>query len=67
MKRRLKELLSNNLDCSEFSHKSNALKLTKSHVIERFEQPGRSLQVGEILGEQKRFYHELGVSPPNSL
>ena len=36
--------------------------LDKLDVIECFEQPGRSLRVGEILDEQKRLYHELGVS-----
>lgn len=41
--------------------------LDKLDVIECFEQPGRSLRVGEILDEQKRVYHELGVRPPSSL
>lgn len=41
--------------------------LDKLDVIECFQQPGRTLQVGEILDEQKRLYHELGVSPPSSL
>ena len=41
--------------------------LDKLDVIECFEQPGRSLRVGEILDEQKLLYHELGVSSPNSL
>jgi transposase len=41
--------------------------LDKLDFIECFEQPGRTLRVGEILDEQKRLYHELGVSPPSSL
>ena len=41
--------------------------LDKLDVIECFEQPGRTIRVGEILDEQKRLYHELGVSPPSSL
>ena len=41
--------------------------LDKLGVIERFEQPGWVLKVGEILDEQKRLYHELGVRPPGSL
>jgi len=41
--------------------------LDKLDVIECFEQPGRSLQVGEILEQQKRLYDDLGVSPPASL
>lgn len=41
--------------------------LDKLDVIECFEQPGRSLQVGEILEQQKRLYDDLGVCPPASL
>jgi hypothetical protein len=41
--------------------------LDKLDVIECFSQPGRTLQVGEILDEQKRLYHELGVRSPGSL
>jgi len=41
--------------------------IDKLDVIECFQQPGRTLKVGEILDEQKRLYHELGVSPPSSL
>ena len=41
--------------------------LDKLDVIECFEQPGRSLQVGEILEQQKRLYNDLGVSTPASL
>jgi hypothetical protein len=41
--------------------------LDKLSVIECFEQPGRVLKVGEMLDEQKRLYHELGVRPPGSL
>jgi len=41
--------------------------LDKLDVIECFQQPGRTIQVGEMLDEQKRLYHELGVSPPGSL
>ena len=43
------------------------LLLDKLAVIECFEQPGSSLQVGEILEQQKRLYEDLGVSPPASL
>lgn len=41
--------------------------LDKLDVIECFEQTGRSLQVGEILEQQKRLYDDLGVNPPASL
>jgi transposase len=41
--------------------------LDKLDVIECFKQPGRTLRVGEMLDEQKRLYHELGISPPGSL
>jgi transposase len=41
--------------------------LDKLDVIECFLQPGKTLRVGEILDEQKRLYHELGVRPPSSL
>jgi hypothetical protein len=41
--------------------------LDKLDVIECFKQPGRTLRVGEMLDEQKRLYHELGVKPPGSL
>ena len=41
--------------------------LDKLSVIECFQQPGRVLKVGEMLDEQKRLYHELGVRPPGSL
>ena len=41
--------------------------LDKISVIECFEQLGRVLKVGEMLDEQKRLYHELGVRPPGSL
>jgi len=41
--------------------------LDKLDVIECFKQPGRTLQVGEMLDEQIRLYHELGVKPPRSL
>lgn len=36
-------------------------------VIECFEQPGKSLRVGEILDKQKQLYYDLGVIPPASL
>ncbi|MFA5294711.1 MAG: hypothetical protein WC382_04265 [Methanoregulaceae archaeon] len=36
-------------------------------VIECFEQPGRSLRVGEILDKQEQLYYDLGVVPPTSL
>ena len=41
--------------------------LDKLDVIECFEQPGRSLRVGEILDEQRPLYLDLGVVPPTSL
>lgn len=41
--------------------------LDKIDVIEYFEQPGRSLQVAEILEQQKWMYNDLGVYPPTSL
>jgi transposase len=41
--------------------------LDKLDVIECFEQPGKSLRVGEILEKQKQLYHDLGVNPPTSL
>ena len=43
------------------------LLLDKLAVIEYFEQPSSSLQVVEILEQQKRLYENLGVSPPASL
>jgi len=41
--------------------------LDKLNVIEYFEQPGKSLRVGEMLEKQKQLYHDLGVNPPTSL
>jgi transposase len=41
--------------------------LDKLDVIECFEQPGKSLRVGEILDKQVQLYHDLGVAPPTSL
>jgi transposase len=41
--------------------------LDKLDVIECFEQPGKSLRVGEMLEKQKQLYHDLGVNPPTSL
>ena len=41
--------------------------LDKLDVIECFEQPGRSLRVGEILEKQEQLYYDLGVVPPTSL
>jgi len=41
--------------------------LDKLDVIECFEQPGKSLRVGEMLEKQKKLYHDLGVNPPASL
>jgi len=41
--------------------------LDKLDVIECFEQPGRSLRVGEVLEKQEQLYHDLGVVPPTSL
>lgn len=41
--------------------------LDKLDVIECFEQPGRSLRVGEMLEKQTQLYQDLGVKPPTSL
>ncbi len=41
--------------------------LDKLDVIECFEQPGKSLRVGEMLEKQKQLYQDLGVSLPTSL
>ena len=41
--------------------------LDKLDVIECFEQPGKSLRVGEILDKQEQLYYDLGVVPPASL
>jgi hypothetical protein len=41
--------------------------LDKLDVIECFKQPGKTLQVGEMLDEQKRLYYELDVKLPGSL
>lgn len=41
--------------------------LDKLDVIECFEQPGRSLKVGEIVEKQEQLYYDLGVAPPASL
>ena len=41
--------------------------LDKLDVIECFEQPGKSLRVGEILDKQEQLYYDLGVVPPTSL
>ncbi|EHQ35206.1 IS1634 family transposase [Methanoplanus limicola] len=41
--------------------------LDKLDVIECFEQPGKSLRVGEILDKQEQLYRDLGVTPPTSL
>lgn len=41
--------------------------LDKLDVIECFEQPGRSLKVGEIIEKQELLYYDLGVGPPASL
>ena len=41
--------------------------LDKLDVIECFEQPGKSLKVGEILDKQVQLYHDLGVDPHSSL
>jgi transposase len=38
--------------------------LDKLDIIECFEQPGKTLQVGEMLEKQKQLYHDLGVNPP---
>ncbi len=36
-------------------------------LIECFEHPGKSLQVGEMTEKQKQRYYDLGVNPPSSL
>ena len=36
-------------------------------VIECFEQPGKTLLVGEIREKQEQLYDDLGVVPPTSL
>jgi len=41
--------------------------LDKLDVIECFEQPRRSLRVGEMLEKQIQLYYDLGVKPPASL
>jgi len=41
--------------------------LDKLDVIECFEQPGKSLRVGETLDKQEQLYYDLGVVPPTSL
>lgn len=41
--------------------------LDKLDVIECFEQPGKSLRVGEILDKQEQLYYALEVEPPTSL
>lgn len=41
--------------------------LDKLDVIECFEQPGKTLRVGEILEKQKTLYLNLGIEPPASL
>ncbi|HWQ67014.1 MAG TPA: IS1634 family transposase [Methanospirillum sp.] len=41
--------------------------LDKLDIIECFEQPGKSLRVGEILEKQEQLYFDLGVAPPASL
>ena len=38
--------------------------LNKLDVILCIEQPGRTLQVGATLDEQKKLYYDMGVSPP---
>lgn len=40
--------------------------LDKLDVIECFERPGRSLQVGEVLERQKQLYLDLDINPPTS-
>jgi transposase len=41
--------------------------LDKLDVIECFEQPGKSLRVGEMQEKQKQLYQDMGVNPPSSL
>jgi transposase len=41
--------------------------LDKLDVIECFEQPGKSLRVGEMLEKQKQLYYDMGLNPPTSL
>jgi len=40
--------------------------LDKLDVIERFEDPGYSLRIGEMLNVQKEIYQELEVRTPAS-
>jgi hypothetical protein len=41
--------------------------LDKLDIIECFEKPGRKLQVGEVLENQRNLYRKLDVQPPTSL
>ena len=41
--------------------------LDKLDVIECFEEPGRKLRVGELLGKQRDIYTSSGVAPPSPL
>ena len=41
--------------------------LDKLDVIECFEQPGKALQVGEMVEKLEQLYYDLGVTPPTSL
>jgi len=41
--------------------------LDKLDVIECFEQPGKAIQVGEMVDKQEQLYYDLGVTPPTSL
>ena len=43
------------------------VSLEKLDLIECFEYPGKTLQVGEILQKQKDIYRFMGVEPPSSL
>ena len=58
-----KQMQVNNL----FKDYSLGSLLDKLDVIECFEQPGKSLKVGEILEKQKELYHHMGVNLPGSL
>ena len=41
--------------------------LDKLDVIECFEQPGKTLRVGDMVEKLEQLYYDLGVTPPTSL
>ncbi len=58
-----KQMQQNNL----FKNYTLESLLDKLDLIECFEYPGKTLQVGEILQKQKDIYRFMGVEPPSSL